>query len=546
MEDINDSIERLPGATKGRLLLIGSVRDFLDKLVADADPGDTALQRDLARALTKSADVQRELGELPGALEANRKALAIVSRLAEAPGGATPQALRELLVTQRNVAVIEAAQGNSAEARAGFERVVELGRRLGLVGADPERARSPDAGNADVALFTSLGDAQAALGRPEDALASFQVATELARRGDADPRMQFVLVRCRTKLGDHLLRMARPDEARAQFEQALPVLERLAEADPADTWVDRELAAVRTRLAGGTAGAGASPFSYWRIAFVARRREADGRLRSNQRVEAIESLRAAIEALQPAVELTPDDPQLLRDLFTTYQLTADTEARLPNKAAALVSQRKAVAALERLLRVEPAAPEAGAPAADAYLRLGDHLSDLQQHADALHVYEKGLAIYERLAAAQAPTVAVRRGLGLAYLKVADRKLDLALLADQEPLEALDVYGKSLAVRQALADADPDGVEANYQLQYIHYKIMWAWRRAAAIRGASDAQKLERWKKSRDSGVRALAPMERLRQAGTLPPNMRGTIPHVEQFKKDAEAAIAELEGRGVR
>ncbi len=80
MFDIHDAIERLPGSTNARRLLVENALIYLDSLAREAG-GDPALERELAAAYEKMADVlgrpsTPNLGDVHGALAAYRKAQA--------------------------------------------------------------------------------------------------------------------------------------------------------------------------------------------------------------------------------------------------------------------------------------------------------------------------------------------------------------------------------------------------------------------------------------------------------------------------------------
>jgi non-specific serine/threonine protein kinase/serine/threonine-protein kinase len=85
MFDVHDAIEKLPGSTAARKLLVTEALAYLDRLASEAG-GDASLARELATGYEKMADVlgrpnSANLGDLPGALAAYRKAQAARERL---------------------------------------------------------------------------------------------------------------------------------------------------------------------------------------------------------------------------------------------------------------------------------------------------------------------------------------------------------------------------------------------------------------------------------------------------------------------------------
>jgi len=85
MFDVHDAIEKLPGSTAARKLLVTEALEYLDSLALEAGR-DASLQRELATAYEKMADVlgrpnTPNLGDLKGALATYRKAQATRERL---------------------------------------------------------------------------------------------------------------------------------------------------------------------------------------------------------------------------------------------------------------------------------------------------------------------------------------------------------------------------------------------------------------------------------------------------------------------------------
>ena len=85
MFEVHDAVEKLPGSTSARRLLVSNALIYLDRLATDAE-GDRSLQRELATSYEKMADVlgrprSPNLGDLTGAVRAYRKAQALRERL---------------------------------------------------------------------------------------------------------------------------------------------------------------------------------------------------------------------------------------------------------------------------------------------------------------------------------------------------------------------------------------------------------------------------------------------------------------------------------
>ena len=113
--EVHDSIEKLPGSTPARSLIVQRGLKYLDSLAQDAT-GDRELQRELAAAYEKLGAVQytpsvAHLGDLSGAIESHRKAAALREALVAAePDNANYR--RELLDSYWFLATLLGAQGD--------------------------------------------------------------------------------------------------------------------------------------------------------------------------------------------------------------------------------------------------------------------------------------------------------------------------------------------------------------------------------------------------------------------------------------------------
>jgi tetratricopeptide (TPR) repeat protein len=115
--ELHDAIEKLPGSTAARELLVRRALEYLDSLGQEARD-DPSLQRELTSAYIKVGNVQgnpnnANLGDPSGALVSYRKGLALIERLVATRSNAeeNAQARRLLAVVQEKMADVLAATG---------------------------------------------------------------------------------------------------------------------------------------------------------------------------------------------------------------------------------------------------------------------------------------------------------------------------------------------------------------------------------------------------------------------------------------------------
>jgi non-specific serine/threonine protein kinase/serine/threonine-protein kinase len=143
--DMHDAIVGLPGSTKARQILVTGALEYLDGLAREAG-GDTTLQRELAGAYDRVADVQGRpntpnLGDLHGALATYRKAQAIRGRI-DGAVAAEPAFRREISDTAQKVSEVLLFTGDAPGAAEEAGRAVAIEEVLLAVdGSEAQRLR---------------------------------------------------------------------------------------------------------------------------------------------------------------------------------------------------------------------------------------------------------------------------------------------------------------------------------------------------------------------------------------------------------------------
>ena len=280
--DYHDAIRDLPGATPVRQRLVRDALQYLNGL-AEEGRGDPSLQRELALAYRRVADLQGDgggdsLGDTAGAIESHRKSLAILeSLLAARPDS---EALRwdvadGTLELSQSISVTADQQEAFTLARQAvtrFEGLVTgatppLDQRLSLARAydtlgtlllesgNPREALelhqrqqrlledAPKADRVQPALrralsvaYQHLGDAQSTFGDQQAALASFEHSLRLRQALSAEFPLntdyRALLAHAHYWSADTLVKLGRPRDALDHHMRGLAIYEALAKADP--------------------------------------------------------------------------------------------------------------------------------------------------------------------------------------------------------------------------------------------------------------------------------------------------------------------------
>ena len=138
--EIHDSMRDLSGATPARKLLVTRAQEYLDSLSKEAS-GDTSLQRELAAAYDRVGDLlgysgAANLGDLAGALESYKKAMAIREALAAAnPNDASIQS--ELLNDYFHLSFVLMDAGDFSGALDVLRKGLPMAQKLEATHADP-------------------------------------------------------------------------------------------------------------------------------------------------------------------------------------------------------------------------------------------------------------------------------------------------------------------------------------------------------------------------------------------------------------------------
>jgi eukaryotic-like serine/threonine-protein kinase len=250
--ELHDAIERLPGSTAARELLVKRALEYFDSLAAEAQ-GDVALQRELVSAYVKVGNVQgnpnnANLGNTAGALQSYRKALLIAQRLATSD----PQTRRPLAIVQEKMGDVLAATGDIRAAVDSAQASLAIFKSIAAAVPGDAAAQQSLAisyiklgdvlGNPN---FPNAADQVDAIKSYESSLAIWQ-ALQAADPSNAKVRRFFGVVF--ERLGTMAETQERTTDALDHFRRSLEIREQLVNEDPADTDMVRDVAITEEKI----------------------------------------------------------------------------------------------------------------------------------------------------------------------------------------------------------------------------------------------------------------------------------------------------------
>ncbi len=424
--EFHDAIEKLPGATPARQLVVKRALEYLERLAQEVR-GDRSLQRELAAAYLKVGDVQGRpgfpnLGDAAGALDSYKKSLALrAPLLAAAPGDVALQRehannLDRLGDTLRMSGALGAAIEHYQQSRALRE---------------PLSAAAPQDRTARADLASSLqrlGDATALSGKRPAALAlqqqSLQLLSALANEVPNDGRARRDLYIGLIKLGDRQGAVGDKPAMLASYRQALTVAARAAAADANDARAQRELAIAHDKLGNGL-------------------------LANNEAVQALEQYRQALALREKLAAADAQNVEAQRDLATSYGKLGETLEKLNDLNGALAQYRQMLALDEQMLRLQPDYAGTKSDLAFDHEKLGLALTARGALEPALAQHRQAAKLRAELAQADPQNAETKRDLAGSYAFIGEVAFKLGAKNAALQREGCAAYQHSRALREAL-------------------------------------------------------------------------------------------------
>ena len=369
--ELHSAIEKLPGSTPVRQLLVKRALEYLTSLAAEASDSPS-LQRELATAFQKVGDVQGNyyygnLGDMGGAVNSYRQATAILEAIRPADAdtraalAASYERIGDLQTRAGDVAGAVASQRKALEIRealaaadvgegdelaTGYFRLGEALLAAGdTVGALElyQKARAlresilaKDATNIDrqiavAAARIAVGRLRTSLGDPSGSLDDFRQAVALstpaASRNPPYPRAQRTLAFAHSYTAEALRDTGDMNGAVAHQRDALAVRQSVLAADPTNAQARRDVGISHLMLAEALSLAGA-------------------------RTEARKLLPQAVATFESFAASDTKSPGTGLDLTVTYHVAAKILLALGDSAAATEMAQRAVTTGEALAAVD--------------------------------------------------------------------------------------------------------------------------------------------------------------------------------------------------
>jgi tetratricopeptide (TPR) repeat protein len=510
------------GDTAKQFARANEALDLLASLAAEK-PGGVTYQRDLSIAYDEIGDVLKTQGNLPQALQAYRRSLAIREQLAHADPEKTSRQF-DLTFSYQRIGDVELELGDLAQAANSFSARHAILARL--------TAQEPN----DTKLQWLFADSDLHLGRVrelqgnlKDAFASYQACSEIMERlASADPENSLAFAYRR--IGEIEFARGHLSEAAASYTERHAILSKLAAKDPTNTRWQYEFAISHEAIGdvdkwqGKLADALAAYTSYhdimdlltkgdpnnadWQYDLAySYRRMGEVDLARGQLPQAGNSFAAWHAILSNLAAKDPANARWKWELAISHGLIGYVQELQGDLIDSLASYRDYRDLMQGLVKADPNNASKQYDLSFAFMRLGDVLVRQAKLGDALAAYRESLAIRERLAAADRTNAQWQNALQAIISKIGSIAFHFILARD---------FGNALDAADQAISLAPDRIWINVNRAHA---LMFLGRlddaRALYLRYRGEKKVLG--DKSWEAGV--LEDFAELRKAGLTHPLM---------------------------
>jgi serine/threonine protein kinase len=402
--EINPAIEKLPGSTTARRLVVKRALEYLDSLAQESS-NDPSLQKELASAYEKVGDVQGypnqpNLGDLNGALSSYKKARAIRESLLSVDGENVD--IRDALAENyEHTALTTWYSSDTKGALENYKRAVVLRETLITeLPQDVEQKRKL------ANLQMLYGDVPHWNGNTEEALQQYRKAHAIL---DSllllQPKNEFVLRdagRCHIKIGNALAWSNDLKGAMQEFDKAFSILEPLVAAHPNDTNVKRAL---------------------W-LAYA----QAGETLEDMDVSRSFESYQKMMRLAEEMARSDVLNMQARYDLGLSYKKMGDIATKREKLKAAIQNYKKAIEIQEYLIIIDPNNTSYRGVLANSYNLMGNVQLLVGDLKSSLESQEKALRLREDLAGGDPDDTSPQRDIALSWQSIGNIQIKLAQTA----------------------------------------------------------------------------------------------------------------------
>jgi serine/threonine protein kinase/tetratricopeptide (TPR) repeat protein len=398
--EISPAIEKIPGTTQARELVVKRALEYLDSLAQESS-NDAALQKELADAYEKVGDVQGypgrpNLGDVQGAVESYKKARVIREALLNADNK-NVEARDALSENYDRTALVLWYTGDTEGTLANLNKAIAI--RQELVKEFPQDVTQQQK---LAQLFMLYGDVPLWNGNTDDALKhyrkAFSILEVLRSKGPNNVGVIKDIGKCHTRIGDALAWANDIKGGLKEIEKGIAVLETLVAANPNNIEIKRDL---------------------W-VAYV--------KAGENYEDEDLKlSLKAYQKMLRVAEEMTHADSlnvQARYDLGISYRKMGDLFQRERNYSESLRQYKKAIGVQEELVKTDPKNAGYKASLGNSYFEIGNLQMKTNDLTGALASQQKAIELHEALSQKDPNDIAPKRDKALSLKTIGEVQMKM--------------------------------------------------------------------------------------------------------------------------
>ncbi|MFN7928439.1 MAG: serine/threonine-protein kinase [Blastocatellia bacterium] len=440
--DLDSKLQRLPGSTEARAMVVKTSLEYLDNLAQEAG-NDPSLQLELAQAYGRVGDVQgnpetANLGQTAQAIESYRKAASLAEKLLRRDKQ-NPTLLHLLSRSYLYIGDLQAATGAGEAALQSLHQGLTLAEQL--LQAEPHKL---DNARLVVRGYSLLGDRSNTTNNQEKALEYYRAGLPIAERmaaeqpGEATQRLLSII---QDRIANALFSRGDLNGALQTFRQVQSIQEKLVKS-PQPNKDDRYNLRLTYQAIGDVVG---SPLTfslgnpkaaagYYRQALVIAEEfaEADPKdaksqsdltviyrkmgnsLRDDDPAQSVAFIKRAVEVVATLLAAAPENLTFQRRQALNYLNIAYPLRRQKNYAEALKYLRLAEETQQAILAKDPVRTPVRQDLLATYNALGDVRLEMNDLNGAMEQYGKALVLAEKIAAAQPTDAYPRRDLADCY------------------------------------------------------------------------------------------------------------------------------------